>query len=743
MCPMARTYVQVIGWGPCLSVHKDMLAIPTRNAVNDWSARGGRCAFVWAAIALLAAVFTPAVAQQEAVFEAETTLMEFEVRATDRQGRPVTDLRKDDFEVFEGGQRQSVATFEFVTAPEPREPDAPADRLPRDPGSASARAAGDLRRSTFVYIATRGRREDRRRIFDAVTDFIEKQLAPGMLVSIEGSPFTSRRSDLDSLLRDMRGRSGDTQAGPSFVDTLAVDLARDISYSDEFEALVEEANDEFEDQIEEISDRAAFYRRLRMYEYIDLIRALSIYPGRKIVVLFATGLPVDEDNLDIMKVLEDEATKARVRFYVSDVSGLGASPPGGDAEQAGDFAALFGDLGGASPAAGQSRQDNQDGLFDLARRTGGRAVLNSNDFGEVFDVVMRESGDYYLLGYYPRNTEQRGRLRRLRVRVRRPGVKLSHQRGYYEEHPFALMSRREQNLRMHQALSFDTPYTDLPLRVDHEIFRSSSGTPTLVYSVGLHTGDLPSAASHNGRKVKLTVIAQASRARNDAGRPIRPLLDERRFEMTVDNSAFERLSNDPNSWLHYGSQMPLEPGRYNWKVVVRDDVSGALGSFQTELLMPEMRGKAAASSLLLTSRIDDVGGPGPNAKRTEALDKDVLRVEGSRFFASAVKAFRKGEPLFLLYDIYNPDPESLAEPPAAKLALYRGTSPVDRIPVTSHQTVPQPRAGRIRHLAALATTELEAGSYVIAAMLRSESRDRAVIFRRFEILDPEPRAAGN
>ena len=660
--------------------------------------------------------------------------MEFEVRVTDRNGKPVADLSKEHFEVFEEGKPQQIATFEFVMAPEPRAVGEPVGRPNRSRESASARASGDLRRSTFVYVATRGRREDRRRIFDAVTEFIDEQLAPGVLVSIEGSPFTSRRSELDQLLRKMLSRGTDTQGRRSFVDTLAVDLARDIGYSDEFETLLEEANEEFEDQIEEISDRAAFYRRLRMYEYIDLIRALGIYPGRKIVVLFATGLPVDEDNLDIMKVLEDEATKARVRFYVSDVTGLSASSPGGDAEQSGDLASLFGDLARSGRSNLDTRRhDNQDGLFELARRTGGRAVLNSNDFGEVFDVLVRESGDYYLLGYYPRETEQRGRLRRLKVRVRRPGIRLSYQRGYYEERPFALMSRSEQDLRMHQALTFDTPYTDLPLRVDHEIFRDSSGTPTLVYSVGLHTGDIPSDASTGGHRVKLTVIAQASAAPRETGRPaLPPVTDERRFEMTVDKAAFERLSNDPHSWLHYGSQMALPPGRYDWEVVVRDDLSGLLGSFRTELLMPELRGTAAASSLLLTSRIDDVSGPGPRAEQGE----DVLMVDGSRFFASAVKSFRRGDPVFLLYDVYDPDPESLANPPAARLALYRGASPVDRIPVTAHQTVPQPQAGRIRHLAALATSDLEAGSYVIAAMLPSEDKDRAVLFRRFEIIDP-------
>ena len=386
--------------------------------------------FVQVACLAVLVSWWPAAAQDPPVFDAEAALMEIEVRVTGRNGQPVPDLSKEDFELQENGKSQRIATFEFVRRYEP--PAAPDSPEPvRAPSVDEDEDAADkLRRSTFIYIATRGRREDRLRIVDAVRGFIDENLAPGVFVSLEGSPFTSSQTDLYGELDEMLRRGSGRQGGGGLVDTLAVDLARDFEYDESLENLIEEANEEFEDQIEEIADRAAFYRRLRMYEYIDLIRALSIYPGRKIVVLFSTGLPIDEENIDIMNVLEDAATKARVRFFISDVSRLTANPPGGDAESAGDANSLFGDaLNNGFNTQAQQRQDNQDGLYEVARRTGGRAVLNSNDFGEVFDVVDRETSDYYLLGYYPKNTEQRGRLRRIRMRVQRKGLRVSHQRG--------------------------------------------------------------------------------------------------------------------------------------------------------------------------------------------------------------------------------------------------------------------------------------------------------------------------
>ena len=674
--------------------------------------------------------------QQPPVFEAEAALMEVEVRVTDGKGQPVRDLRKEDFELLENGQPQAISTFELIAGPATDLDKGTRDRQETQRESTSAQAKAQLGRSTFIYIATRGRREDRPRIFDAVSAFVAENLGPGVLVSIEGSPFTSKRSELSERLREMLSRGSAGRTGSSFVDTLAVDLAReDIQYSTDLDALIEDANEEFAEDLEEIADRAAFYRRLRMYEYIDLIRALGIYPGRKIVVLFSTGLPVDEDNLDIMKVLEDEATRNRVRFYVSDVSRLTAVPPGGDAEARGDFGSLLGDAEGDGFAAqANQRQDNQDGLYELARRTGGRAVLNSNDFGEVFEVVNRESRDYYLICYYPRDSEQRGRLRRIQVRVRRSGLRVSHQRGYYEERPFKMMSRSERNLRMHQALTFDTPYTDLPLRAEHEFFRDSSGSATLVYAVGLHTRDIPAASVKKGKKVKLTVVAQATPKRAEDSPPSAAVIDERRFEMTVDSAALERLSDNPNSWLHYGSQMQLRPGAYDWKVIVRDDHTGALGSFQTQVHIPSDHARVAASSLLLTGRIDDVAAQGKR-KSSARGPEDVLKVDGSRFFASAVNAFLKGDAIYVLYDAYEPGNESLADPPPAKLALYKEKQPLKQLPIEAHKAVAQPEAGRIRYLAVLGTGDLDPGNYTIAALVPSSGEDHLVIRRDFRVVE--------
>ena len=70
-------------------------------------------------------------------------------------------------------------------------------------------------------------------------------------------------------------------------------------------------------------------------------------------------------------------------------------------------------------------------LRALAEQTGGRAVVNRNDFDDVFREIDAETSDYYVLGFALTNPDPTVRTRRLLVRVRgRPGVDVQHRTHY-------------------------------------------------------------------------------------------------------------------------------------------------------------------------------------------------------------------------------------------------------------------------------------------------------------------------
>ncbi|MGQ0734642.1 MAG: VWA domain-containing protein [Acidobacteriota bacterium] len=70
----------------------------------------------------------------------------------------------------------------------------------------------------------------------------------------------------------------------------------------------------------------------------------------------------------------------------------------------------------------------------LAEATGGIAVVNDNDLDGALKRIDAETSDYYILGYYLSNPDPKRRTRTVDVKVRRPGVEVR-ARGWYQTKP--------------------------------------------------------------------------------------------------------------------------------------------------------------------------------------------------------------------------------------------------------------------------------------------------------------------
>ena len=75
---------------------------------------------------------TPQEESDEDVVRITTNLVQFDAVVTDKQGRPVTDLRPEDFEVYANGRKQEVTNFSYISteagAPAAAQPAAPSRR---------------------------------------------------------------------------------------------------------------------------------------------------------------------------------------------------------------------------------------------------------------------------------------------------------------------------------------------------------------------------------------------------------------------------------------------------------------------------------------------------------------------------------------------------------------------------------------------------------------------------------------
>ncbi len=124
----------------------------------------------------------------------------------------------------------------------------------------------------------------------------------------------------------------------------------------------------------------------------------------------------DADLVSQLSELTRSAVRANVVIYTIDPRGLTGGP---DIDQPVDMVSYQ-----------RHVSKTQDTLRVLAEQTGGRAIVNRNDFDAALDLVDRDTSDYYMLGYYSSNPDQSRRRRTIEIKVRRPGVEVRHRTEY-------------------------------------------------------------------------------------------------------------------------------------------------------------------------------------------------------------------------------------------------------------------------------------------------------------------------
>ena len=85
---------------------------------------------------------------------------------------------------------------------------------------------------------------------------------------------------------------------------------------------------------------------------------------------------------------------------------------------------------------------NRETLGIFARDTGGRVFDNANDLGPALAEMLEMTSRYYVLGIQPDREKAPGAFHKLKVKVARKGVKLSHRPGYFEREPARPRRRR-------------------------------------------------------------------------------------------------------------------------------------------------------------------------------------------------------------------------------------------------------------------------------------------------------------
>ena len=112
----------------------------------------------------------------------------------------------------------------------------------------------------------------------------------------------------------------------------------------------------------------------------------------------------------------------------------------------------------------------------IAELTGGRTAVFS-DVGQALSLVNDTTRIQYLLGYYPKDDSWDGKYRRIQVKVRRPGLKLSFRHGYYARDTIQPYDREEflAYSRISAAAGYEFDIDDVPFSIVTAAAKDAAG----------------------------------------------------------------------------------------------------------------------------------------------------------------------------------------------------------------------------------------------------------------------------
>ncbi len=604
-------------------------------------------------------------------FETSASLVVINVTVKDKSGQPVPNLKKEDFRVLEDGKLQSLTVFEFQSLSSEKLPLLAVPKF--DPKAIAAEEAEPVkpsfsdRRALALFFDFAGMPPaDQIRAREAAIKFISTQLTAADLVGLY--TFSSTLKTVVDFTDDRARLIRAVQAFRSM--DLADDPASNANSDDAESANAELAADEAEFNVFNTD------RRLGALE--DLVNQLAKIPEKKAVIYFASGVSkTGVENQSQLQATVNAAVKANVSFYPIDTRGLQVAT-GLDASSAGPRGnSVF--SGKLQTQARDRVNDQQETLHTLAADTGGKALLDSNDLTMGMVDAQKAVESYYTLAYYSANTAKDGRYRKIKVEL--PATmkfSLDYRTGYYADKIWSKLGGGEREKQLADALALGNPATELPLAVELLYFRQGRGRQMVPLAIKIPGSKIPLAKKGS---TELDFIAQVKDSR---GRVIQSLRDGIKLKLGDNAGQLAQKS------LLYDAVLALAPGDYSLKALVRENQSGAMGTFEARFRVPgdPPAPEAAVSSLVLSSQREllsaAVGHAGQNKKIAAT---NPLVSNGSKLIPSVTHVFKRSQTLHAFAEVYQ------AGSAAATLAVYRGktkiyeSGPLRAVPVPNREGV--------------------------------------------------------
>jgi VWFA-related protein len=396
------------------------------------------------------------VAQAPFKLQVQRNMVLVRVVVRDSNGRPVSGLRKEDFQLFDNNKPQQIDQFdvESTAAAPAAAPQAPGQ--PPQTNTAPAPAPSNFQAIYFDDVEMELQEIVAARA--AADRYLAAKLTPEDRAGIFTSSgqnvldFTVDDAKIHEALAKLRPRSTlaiDQHACPNIGvyqaqlieqhDTQAVEIAafedaqcncRGVASPDCTDLTYQSAHLEIEARKVLLQWEIQFMTVLRGLEQV--IRRMAVLPGKRSVIFVSPGFLTYDMERQLDQVTE-RALRSDVVVNTLDSRGLNVIVPGGDVSQQSLVVPMDPALSGRKAQMIQTGMAlNAEVLHNLAADTGGKFFHNSNDLDEGFRQVGALTEVAYVLAFSPPNLKFDGRYHQLKVQLANPAhCTIQARRGYF------------------------------------------------------------------------------------------------------------------------------------------------------------------------------------------------------------------------------------------------------------------------------------------------------------------------
>ena len=563
--------------------------------------KNSRTASFWILGLLLNCLVTSTLAQsippqKKLHYEVKVTLKLIQVYVTDKKGNPIIDLKKENFTIYDNGEKKTVTEFEkHVVSLKDKKPFSKMQRTEEQPISSIEEK---MPRKIFfffdfLFTSPRGLMKAKQ----AALYFIETYLEPTDKIGVLSySPIkglvlheylTAEHWKVKDIIqklgiKQLLGRAEVLEA--KYWSLLRGENPKDASSS----GYIFDPTGEKAPQLKLLAHQREVFT-FHIYNFIqkmiDLAQAFRYIPGHKTILLFSGGVPYSLVMGKYLRTIDPRLSQYEYEPYEVFRHHISTKYEEMAKELSTANCSIYAlDTSDASFSVGDFQTKGVFSLQKLTKTTGGKYFGNINNYKQHVEKIQKITGSYYVLGYYV-SEEWDGKYHKIKVEVDRPGCRVYAQKGYFNPKPFKKYGRLEKMLHLVDLALNEKSLYQIPMHFPLRAFAyPEQGRLNLALWVKIPKEKIDFIG---GKKTEVVAIIFDQKGN---------IIEMQRKE--IDLTAF--VENN----FYFIAYFSLSFGNYKYRVVIRDLESGrgAVASLSVPIFKTNPKEIKLFSPLLMTKK---------------------------------------------------------------------------------------------------------------------------------------------